>query len=347
MMNFSNVIFIGASTWLILCLFLILNDVNGQIYHPDRHNTSVESTWISCHPRQNPNVLRGVSHWIMYDLGDTYPLENTHLWNLNTPEFLANGMKELAIDLSDNGKDWMEASVFQASQANGSGFYTGEPGPDLTGHEARFVLLTILENYGGPCSGFGELKIEISEKVVPAELVDLSITCNEETGITIQWTVKSGTATEGYSILKSADGLIWEQVGFINSSNNNIEVTYQYTDASVINGIHFYKIIQKDLDGSTTSFPTLQVNCNLSSSYISITPNPSVSNSIIQYLAEGTENIEIRIHSIAGKLVHNQPQNPAMEMLTVELDISRWIPGMYIVTIKEGSKISRAKLIKL
>ncbi len=347
MMNFSNDFLFVSALCLLLCLFLLPHDGKGQIYHPDRHNTSVESTWISCHPRQNPNVLRGVSHWIMYDLGDTYPLENTHLWNLNSPEFLANGMKELAIDLSHDGKDWMEASVFLASQANGSGFYTGEPGPDLTGHEARFVLLTILENYGGPCSGFGELKIEISEKVVPAELVDQSITCSEETGIAIQWTVKSGNSTEGYSILQSADGLIWEEVEFIYSSGNNIEATYLYTEAAVINGIHFYKVIQKGLDGSTTSFPTLQVNCNLSSSYISIIPNPSVSNSIIQYLAEGTENIEILIHSITGKLVYNQAQNPAMDMITVELDISGWTPGMYIVTIKEGNKLSRAKLIKL
>ncbi len=347
MMNFSNVFFQRVSPWLILCLLLLSQDAGGQIYHPDRHNTSVESAWISCHATQNPNFRRGISHWIMYDLSDTYQLENSHFWNLNAPEFLSAGMKLAVIDISLDGKDWKEVSVFEFSRANGSGYYTGEQGPDLTGHEARFVLLTIMENYGGPCSGFGELKIEISEKIVPVELIDQSIICNEETGITLQWIVKSETAMEGYTVLKSTDGIIWEEVDFISAANLNGVETYLYSDADAKKGIHFYRVIQKALDGSTISFPTMQVNCHLSSPYISIIPNPAKSQSLIQYQADGSENIELLVHSITGNLVYSLTNSPVMEMLTIELDVSNWIPGMYIVTIKEGSKLSRAKLIRL
>jgi hypothetical protein len=128
---------------------------------PDRHNTSWSDGWISCEKSNNPNAARGKSHWIMYDLSYSYQLGKMHFWNSNSRDYLSDGIRNAAIDISMDGINWMEVGRFEIPRATGSGIYEGVEGPDLGGAEARFVLITALSNWGGYCYGLGEVKIEV------------------------------------------------------------------------------------------------------------------------------------------------------------------------------------------
>lgn len=142
-----------------------------------RHGTGLDDQWLSCSPNMSPNPVRGNSHWIMYDLGDTYALSKSVLWNFNTPErinsygnepwsvsalqgTLDDGLRDIIIDLSDNGTVWQEWGRFSLPKGQGSGHYLGESGPDFNGKTARFVLITAMSNHGGACYGLGEVKID-------------------------------------------------------------------------------------------------------------------------------------------------------------------------------------------
>ncbi len=148
--------------------------VYSQAY-PDRHTTNLEDGWLSCQTSVNPNPVRGNGHWIMYNLGDSYALTTSKIWNFNTPQRinsynnqswsltplsgrLEDGFKDVIIDLSQNGVDWQEWGRFTIPKATGSSFYEGTFGPDFGGKPTRYILITALSNHGGTCYGLGEVK---------------------------------------------------------------------------------------------------------------------------------------------------------------------------------------------
>ena len=108
-----------------LFLWMGIMDINAQCYS-DRHNTSLGEAWLSCSPSANPNPVRGISHWIMYDLGKTLRLGETHFWNVNIPGRTGAGIQNAVIDYSIDGSDWQEWGNFILEEAPASGFYEGE-----------------------------------------------------------------------------------------------------------------------------------------------------------------------------------------------------------------------------
>ncbi|NND33444.1 MAG: T9SS type A sorting domain-containing protein [Saprospiraceae bacterium] len=150
---------------LIICLSamsLLAYDSSGQCY-PDRHSTNWYDGWISCEAFPNPNPQHGISHWIMYDFGQVYALKNSKIWNSNDPNHLNRGMKDVIIDVSDDGADWTSAGRYTFAQANGKNTYQGFDGPDFTGTSARYLLITAVDNWGGACYGLSEIRFEAED----------------------------------------------------------------------------------------------------------------------------------------------------------------------------------------
>lgn len=141
-------------------IFLVSGQVAAQnIAYPDRHTTTLEDSWKSCSATANPNPARAASHWIKYDLGETYALQQSTLWNLNSPGNTTSGMKDMLIDYSIDGVVWREWGRHYLPVANASSFYQGANGPDFNGLIARYILITGVTNHGGPCYGLSEIRI--------------------------------------------------------------------------------------------------------------------------------------------------------------------------------------------
>lgn len=156
-----------------ICIFIsliIATTASSQCYS-DRHNTSISSAWLSCEKTANPNAIRGDSHWVNYDLGEVKKLGQVHFWNINNPEYLDAGARQILVDFSIDGQVWESwDALWEVEQGTESGFYEGEVGPDFDGIQARYVLLTILNSHGSDCAGFAELKINFKD---PTSLDDI------------------------------------------------------------------------------------------------------------------------------------------------------------------------------
>lgn len=147
--------------YLLITLILIgWQDANSQCF-PERHNTSWFDSWISCEARLNPNQMRGEGHWIMYDFGQTYALNELTVWNINDPDLLDYGAKNVAIDYSSDGVNWKNFAEVVFPKAPGISTYEGDIVAELNKLQARYLLLTVLDNYGGACSGFAEMRVGV------------------------------------------------------------------------------------------------------------------------------------------------------------------------------------------
>lgn len=144
---------------------LNLQHGNTQCF-PDRHSTNFFDGWISCEPAASPNPNRPVSHFILYDFNKTYELGQMKIWNTNDPSRTTWGMRDVVIDYSIDGQTWQSAGEHTFLQASGLSTYEGTDGPDLGGIEARYLLITALNNYGGECYGLSEMHVEGEEVVI-------------------------------------------------------------------------------------------------------------------------------------------------------------------------------------
>ena len=135
---------------------------------PNRHSTNFFDGWVSCEPATNPNPIRPVSHFIMYDFGKVYKLGQMKIWNSNDPSHLDWGMRDVAIDYSIDGEVWLTGGEFTFPQASGLSTYEGDAGPHLNDIEGRYLLITALNNYGGKCYGLSEFRVNGEEVIISA-----------------------------------------------------------------------------------------------------------------------------------------------------------------------------------
>ena len=196
----------------------------GQCF-TDRHSTANSAGWLSCIKTQNPNTERGLSHWIMYDLGEVHEIKESHFWNVNNPERLEEGVQEVVLDISIDGQSWWEWGSFTLDQSDGSAYYEGTSGPDFSGTNARYLLFTPVSNYGGNCYGFAELRINVAEELISSTEnlldVDLTLAPNPADNQTI---LTFDTDLSGEGIIQVVDNI--GRIVFRNSLNINPKGNY-------------------------------------------------------------------------------------------------------------------------
>lgn len=158
---------IRLSSLLLLCnlICLLSFDSHAQC-HEYRYNTSPHSGWVSCEASESPNSQRGESIWLEYDLGKNQTLQSSWIWNHNSINTLIYGMTSFVVDYKEEfASTWTELGTYSMDLADGSAFYNGVEGPDFKGLTARYILITILQNGGGECRGFGEWKIQTAQPI--------------------------------------------------------------------------------------------------------------------------------------------------------------------------------------
>jgi len=101
----------------------------------------------------------------------------THFWNINDPAHKNYGVRNIVIDYSIDGVNWFEFGTHQLLQGSGLPDYEGLPGPDLDDIQARYIIITALDNWGGACYGMSELKIDVSSP--SSEVTTLDADCLE------------------------------------------------------------------------------------------------------------------------------------------------------------------------
>ncbi len=111
----------------------------------DQHDTANEHMWLSAVGQQPPV-------WIQYEFDGVYKLHEMWVWNANSglESLVGLGVKTATIEYSTDGTAWTAlANVPEFAQAPGTPGYAANTTVDLGGVAAKFVRLTIADNWGG------------------------------------------------------------------------------------------------------------------------------------------------------------------------------------------------------
>lgn len=184
---------------------------------------------------------------------------------------------------------------------------------------------------------------------LPIVLSDFKVQCNEG-DVEIAWATASEINNESFTVSRSRDAMVWEQLETISGAiNSNVSLSYSFIDSRPFSGISYYRLHQTDLDGKQTYFEPLGVSCSENKkTEISVYPNPADDHFMLSVI---TNNVGIvvplEIYDLTGnivitnKLVFSENKNEYI------FNVNDLKSGIYFIGIYlSEEKIVRKILIK-
>ena len=120
------------------------NTVNGSgLDEAGRHSVASEGMWVSSMDGAQPTTIE-------FTFENVYKLHEMRVWNYNVQfeGFLGYGMKDVTVEYSENGVDWIALGDFEFAQAPASDDYTYNTTVAFDGLAVQAVRLTAHSNWG-------------------------------------------------------------------------------------------------------------------------------------------------------------------------------------------------------
>lgn len=131
-----------------------------------------------------------------------------------------------------------------------------------------------------------------SGAVLPVELIDFSLRLEERDKVVLDWQTATEINNAGFNIQHSRDGRTWENIGFEEGAGTtDLPQAYSFTHGAALPGANYYRLQQKDFDGTTAYSEVLSVNVEtVEGADVAVYPNPCSSD---LFLKDYTGTFEI------------------------------------------------------
>ena len=205
----------------------------------------------------------------------------------------------------------------------------------------------------GTLSSRGEFTISSSNSTLPITLSSFTGEKGESRNI-LKWSTASEQNNTGFEIQYSANGRNFEKLSFVSSKaangNSSSTLSYEFSDANNFNSNAYYRLKQVDKDGKTSLSNIVFLKGEKTSrmSLSTIYPNPAHSSINLTIDAPASDNINIEIRDIAGKLVLRQPSAVVNGANKVPLNVASLPGGSYFIKAisKTGEQTPVNKFVK-
>ena len=199
-------------------------------------------------------------------------------------------------------------------------------------------LGTWVDNNGGSCGGDGSFTTFTGDvqSSLPVELVSFVAYVNHDNEVSLSWSTASETNNDFFTVLRSRDSELWEEVGTLEGAGNSTDVnTYVFTDHVPYAGNSRYRLKQTDFDGKTSLSQVLSVD---NSNYQSLTVYPNPSNGIVTVRGERSELETIRFINSIGQDVTSLVNTVSQKEMEVAVDVSHLVRGLYFIQTEKGAQ---------
>ncbi len=206
-----------------------------------------------------------------------------------------------------------------------------------------------------PVSGLSARSLrEYDLSIVPVELTSF-IANVAGSSVVLNWTTATEVNNQGFEIEKSADGISFNNIGFVPGFGTTTEPkSYSYTDQSIKSCTYYYRLKQIDFDGSFTYSGVVEVEVSLPAvfSLEQNYPNPFNPSTSIQFSLPVDAQVTIGIYNLVGEKVA-EAANKEFSAGTHKLnfDAASMTSGIYFYQIdatgSDGKTFSSVKKMTL
>ena len=212
------------------------------------------------------------------------------------------------------------------------------------------IRLYGIEGSGNPVAGCfpdGDMLIDFS--TLPVVWTSFSGVA-ENNEVNLEWGTSQETNTDYFSVLRSEDGVNFEELGTVEAAGNTSNISnYNFTDDRPVEGSAFYKITQYDLDGQFTSTEVIQVvtSLDLDLAWTHIGPNPVESATQLGFTVTQDQAMTLQVFDLKGQVVHQDQVQAYRGSNAHTLDMGGISSGMYVVRLSSPTGRLDKKIIKL
>jgi hypothetical protein len=255
-------------------------------------------------------------YWILDRIGGSSNINVSLTWNSNSGA--VTNLSDLLVARWDSG------SLKWQSQGNGG----------TTGTTASGTVIT-----SAPVTQFSPFTLasRTSANPLPIELVSFNCANIDRNTNELNWKTASESNNDYYAIERSADGLIFEEIGKQNGAGNSlVYIYYSYKDQNPSKGVSYYRLKQVDFNGKFTYSDICSVINNGDGGMV-FYPNPVENILTIEYnSSDNPKSNVVSVTDVAGKLVQ---VNPSFVDSKIIIDCSDLPEGIYFLKVLVGGKV--------
>lgn len=179
----------------------------------------------------------------------------------------------------------------------------------------------------------------------PVKLVDFSASLQNYKPI-LQWTVSNEQEMLGYDIEKSTDGISFVKTGFVAAQNTGSLTKYSFSDGSTIQGKAYYRLKQKDKDGTFAYSEIRTVEALARNAWKMLSNTPGAQVKLQLELAEPNP-VTVQIFSALGTEVFRKNYGIVNTgTTTVEIGNNLNGPGIYYLKVTMGIETRSEKILR-
>ncbi len=335
----------------------------------DQHSTTAEDAWISCQTGPNPNLTRGNTHWLMYDLGNTFELNTVHIWNYNVEGQTGSGFRDVYVDYSNDGINWETLGFYQWPEASGNPGYSGFDFNELRGIRARYILFTPTDNFDtSTCMGLSEIEFMAYACPPPGQSCDDGQVETAEDMYDGSCNCHGLPQAVNYCSVSSRD-LDGPMDGGLFDAEQSIQTQAEVSRGSSVTlvagesirllpgfraeaGSNFRAVIQGcEVPEPTAVLPptTTEAPPELESGKLELAvhPNPALSWTRVHYYLPEEAKADLFLVNSAGQRILTllYRQHSTAGHFTRELPVQRLSPGLYILVLQANGERTQQRLV--
>lgn len=189
--------------------------------------------------------------------------------------------------------------------------------------------------------GINTQTVMIPFSTLPISLVRFDAQ-DQRNGVHLDWATASEQDNAYFTVERSEDADTFTAVLQLAGAGNSSQMlSYSAVDPAPMPGLSYYRLRQTDINGTTTTSPTVVVRRQLQPTSFQVYPNPSDSPTV--ELSVNTLGGELEIRSMNGQLIYTGP------VLSHTLNLPLMDSGTYMLTVRDPNTgmSQHSKLVRL
>ncbi|MBA4310527.1 MAG: hypothetical protein C0425_09350 [Chlorobiaceae bacterium] len=184
---------------------------------------------------------------------------------------------------------------------------------------------------------------------LPVELTSFTALAQGNSAL-LNWATATELNNKGFEIQRKDDNSNWISIGFVSGKGTTTSVSnYSFVDKNLFASKFYYRLIQIDLDGTSTMSNVVEVDISGPSQFSleQNFPNPFNANTVIRFQIGTRSEVTLRIYDALGKEVTTLIDGEIKDagIYDANFNAADFPSGVYFYTLQAGNYVATKKLV--
>ncbi|MBK8472761.1 MAG: T9SS type A sorting domain-containing protein [Sphingobacteriales bacterium] len=166
-------------------------------------------------------------------------------------------------------------------------------------------------------------------------------------GNRLMWKTASENNSDMFVVERSKNGQQFEYVGKVKAAGTSNGVrNYSFLDKTAPIGVSYYRIVERDLDGSTNpSNVIILVRHQARFAFDSLSPMPATTYLDVAYTGVRNGTVQVAVYNAIGSLVEKRHAEMQSGTNILTFSLSNYVPGVYFIRLSDGIQIISERFV--